>query len=99
MSAGFKTIFGVISAVVGYVALFINALADLISGNITFGQFMDQIWNGFKAMLFNIFVSITTGIGAFVLGLIQKGIAAGVDLLSCLNWFYPIITNENCFLA
>lgn len=81
-SAVWTTLGGSIMAVLGFVASFINSLADLISGNITFSQFITQIWNGLMLMFTQVFLSIATGIGGFVLGLAQKGLAAGQALVT-----------------
>ncbi|MBT9132983.1 MAG: hypothetical protein DDT33_01514 [Firmicutes bacterium] len=76
LGAAFTTLMGVINAVVAYVASFILILADLIAGNITFGEALGQVWESLKTMIFSILGAVMSGIGSFVIQLVQKGVEA-----------------------
>lgn len=91
LGASFRTIWGILGSVIGFIARFINILADLISGNITFGQALQQIWGSFQVMIYGILQSIILGIGAFVLDLALKGIQAGQSFVTNLiNWLVSL---------
>jgi len=82
LSAMLQTIVGIISGIITFIATFINALADLIAGNITFEQFMQQIWGAVQMLFWTVIGSILTGIGKFALDLVNKGVKAAQDFLN-----------------
>ncbi|MBT9133043.1 MAG: hypothetical protein DDT33_01574 [Firmicutes bacterium] len=85
---------GVITAVVAYVASFILILADLIAGNITFGEAMGQVWESLKTMIFSILGAVMSGIGAFGIQLLQKGIEAASGFVnSIISWISQLPGN------
>ena len=81
-SAVWTTIGGSIRAVINYIVLFINALAQLLSGQITFSQFASLIWNGFKSMLLTILMSIILGVGSWAAQLLVKGKNAALGFVN-----------------
>lgn len=81
-AAVWRTIGGVIMAVINYVATFITILANLLMGNITIGQALGQIWGAIQLLFFQVFQAIITGIGAFAMSLISWAMQAGAGLVN-----------------
>lgn len=81
-AAVWKTIGGVIMAVIGHFTRVINILTDLVEGNITAGEALGQIWESTKTLLLEIIMSIWEGIGQFVFNMIQAGINAAMGFVN-----------------
>lgn len=93
-SAVWTTLSGVISAFVNYIATFIGLLGDLISGNITATEFMSQAWGAFQEMIGQVLGAVMSGIGTFVIQLIQAATRAAMGMLNSFIEFLPQIPGK-----
>ncbi len=90
-AAVWKTISGVIMAVIGHFTRVINILTDLVEGNITAGEALGQIWESTKTLLLEIIMSIWEGIGQFVFQMVQAGIDAAMGFVNnIISWLMQL---------
>lgn len=85
--AALQTVFGILGAIIEYIATLITILADLIAGNITVGEALGLVWNAVGTLFTKVFTAIATGIGKFALDLVNKGVNAAKNFLTgIITW-------------
>jgi hypothetical protein len=85
--AALQTVFGILGAIIEYIATLITILADLIAGNITFEEAMGKVWNATGTLVMQVLTAIITGIGQFAIELVQKGVTAAQNFLTgIITW-------------
>lgn len=81
-TAVWRTLSGVVMAFITYIGSLISIFTNLIAGNITVGQALQQVWAAIQVLLAQVFMSIILGIGQFSASLINYGIQAASGLLN-----------------
>lgn len=85
--AALQTVWGILSAIIEYIATLITILADLIAGNITVGEALNLVWNAVGTLFTKVFLSISQGIAKFALDLVSKGVNAAKNFLNgIITW-------------
>ena len=85
--AALQTVFGILGAIIEYIATLITILADLIAGNITFEEAMGKVWDATGTLVMQVLTAIITGIGQFAIELVQKGVTAAQNFLTgIITW-------------
>lgn len=97
--AALQTVWGILSGIITFIATFITALANLIAGNITFGQFMQQVWSAVQTLFTTVIGSILGGIGKFAFDLVNKGVNAAKNFLTgIITWISQLPTRIWAYL-
>ncbi|AXN53412.1 prominin [Methanobacterium virus Drs3] len=96
-TAVWQTVGGVLEAFISYIATFITLLADLISGNITFTEFMSEMWVAFQQLIGEVIGAILSGIGEFVYKMVDSAIQAVTGWVNAFLSFLPQIPGMIAF--